>query len=579
MPYRDHCPQRLTLCIYFIMHCIMNRVLLPLLMLLVGFVAFNLFAYQLENPEEVARISQVAMLGEINDMSHIRVCVLDEGTTGYNIIKDRLSSNIKLLGEETTNGNFHGLGMAQELLAASGATQLPEDKQPQILIVPAEGFTQLKSGVETCIQEKVDIILHSINWEWSSNFDGDGFINQVVREATKKGILWVNSAGNNGGLTYHSQVKLANDEENIVSLPDDENTLRFSNQLDSNTVSITMSWNDFEDINYATKKDMDFILYSIVEDPNDNQKTKFVEMELEYSEEGKKDSIRQKFGQKKQIGRHRTANDSQDVTGNALESAEMQLDKGEYAIRVLYKSKNSEIKDTDQFRIILRSQKPESLKMKSAQRHTEITPPADNPRVIAVGLKEAPFSAKGPTPNGTVKPDLVLDLGPQSLSLRYSDGTTKGPDTSDAAAIFAGVAVALKARDKSIGINEIHSYLDYLSRIQNLNPEMLSGPVWQTPTNTVMLSPNREEPRENSMNNPQRGERRNRNDLRPYDRYQPSNNSSPIPSSNNRTYPQNTNGAYPNNSNGAYPTTNGNRYYPQTPSQSQQQNSQTPIRH
>jgi hypothetical protein len=57
----------------------MNRVLLPLLILLVGFVAFNLFAYQLENPEEVARVSQVAMLGEINDMSHIRICVLDEG--------------------------------------------------------------------------------------------------------------------------------------------------------------------------------------------------------------------------------------------------------------------------------------------------------------------------------------------------------------------------------------------------------------------------------------------------------------------------------------------------------------------
>jgi hypothetical protein len=557
----------------------MNRVLLPLLILLVGFVAFNLFAYQLENPEEVARVSQVAMLGEINDMSHIRICVLDEGTAGYNIVKDRLSSNIKLLGDETTNGNFHGLGMAQELLAASGATQLPEDKQPQILIVPAEGFTQLKSGVETCIQEKVDIILHSINWEWSSNFDGDGFINQLVREATKKGILWVNSAGNNGGLTYHSNVKLANDDESLVSLPDDENTLRFSNQLDSNTVSITMSWNDFEDINYATKKDMDFILYSIVEDPEDNQKMKFVEMELEYTEEGKSGKIRQKFGQKKQIGRHRTANDSQEVTGNALETAEMQLDKGEYAIRVIYKSKKSEIKETDQFRIILRSQKPESLKMKSAQHHTEITPPADNPRVIAVGLKDAPFSAMGPTPNGSVKPDLVLDLGPQSLSLRYSDGTTKGPDTSDAAAIFAGVAVALKARDKSIGINEVHSYLDYLSRMQNLNPQSGRGPVWQTPTHTGMLKENSEQPTDNKFNNPQRNERRNRNDLRPYDRYQPNNNSSQTPNLNNGAYPQNTNGAYPNNSNGSYPNNNGTRYYPQTPRQTQQGSPQAPIRH
>jgi hypothetical protein len=443
----------------------MNRILVILLILFTGFLISHVFAFELENPADIKRISQVGMLRQEVDMSDIGICILDTGVSGIARIRDRLSKNIQLIGEESEDGNFHAIGMAQIVMAASGAADLPEEKQPQIAIVPAVGYTQLKKAIETCIESETDIILYSNNWEWSSNFNGDGFVNDLVNMATEAGILWINAAGNNGGLTYHANVEIADEKERRLALPDAQDTLRITNTKDNNIINITLSWNDFGDIKHATKKDLDFVLYQVLPDPENPEEKIFKEMGA-MDESGKGLMI----GQKRQIGRHRKDGDPEDVTGNALETAELLIDKGEYALRVHYASAASKFSEDDQFRIILRSQKPDGLEMKSASRQYEITPPADNENVIAVGVKEAPFSARGPRPDGLVKPDVVLDMNPQTFMAKFSDGSQQGPDTSNAAAIFAGVVVALKGQIRDIALADIKNYLRYLGNMQSRMP-------------------------------------------------------------------------------------------------------------
>lgn len=471
----------------------MSRLILYLLFLLVTYIVGVAFGFELENPEDILLKSDVRMIGPIVDMSRVKIAVIDEGFQGFSRFSKSLGANVSLVGEEAQNGNYHGLALAQEILAASGAMSLPDpQKRPKITLLQAAGYSQLEKAVDYCIKNKIQIILYSTNWEWSTNFDGTGFINQLATKASDHKILWINSAGNNGGLSYTSPITITNSKDKHIELPDSDNTLLFTNSLDDNLVNITLSWNDYKDINYATKKDLDFVLYKLSDEGD------FIEVTSSQEVNGKKVIVH--YGQKKQAGIQPEEDQSEEYSGNARESAEVPLSKGQYALKIFYDGSKKQFSENDIFRVILRSQKPNSIKMKSATNKNEITAPADNPKVISVGLKEASFSAVGPTIDGRIKPDVVLDLNANNLLLKFSDGNQKSPDTSDAAAIFTGIIVAMKSQRSQLNFKEIKTYLNYLSQLQNpslkleatygykkINSSSNKAPVWQMPTSVELF--------------------------------------------------------------------------------------------
>src|SRR5947209_7472276 len=116
----------------------------------------------------------------------------------------------------------------------------------------------LGRAVRYAIEQKVDMILFSGAFEGGGNGDGRGPINRVVADALAADILWINAAGNYGRHVYNGPVQV--DTDGYLRFRDgaDGTALRFRNRLDENTVTVTLTWNDYrEQEDAGTDKDLD----------------------------------------------------------------------------------------------------------------------------------------------------------------------------------------------------------------------------------------------------------------------------------------------------------------------------------
>src|SRR5439155_8716732 len=105
------------------------------------------------------------------------------------------------------------------------------------------------------------VILFSGTFEGGGNYDGRGSINAAVDEATSAGIIWVNAAGNSGGAVFNGPVVVNPDGHLRFRTGTDPTALRFTNRFDENTVTVTLTWNDYRDTEDAgTEKDLDLFI-------------------------------------------------------------------------------------------------------------------------------------------------------------------------------------------------------------------------------------------------------------------------------------------------------------------------------
>src|SRR5438094_445196 len=150
--------------------------------------------------------------------------------------------------------NRHGRIMAQIVWAVTGAH--PEG--PRFYLLNANGPTMLRRAVRYAIEQRVDIILFSGSFEGGGNGDGRGPINRIVDDALGSDILWINAAGNFGRRVYNGPVRILSDGYLRLRDGSDVAALRFRNHLDENTVTITLTWNDYrEEEDAGTDKDLD----------------------------------------------------------------------------------------------------------------------------------------------------------------------------------------------------------------------------------------------------------------------------------------------------------------------------------
>src|SRR4029079_11599374 len=91
--------------------------------------------------------------------------------------------------------------------------------------------------------------------------DGRGPINRMVADALAADIIWINAAGNYGGHVYNGRVRIAADGYLQLASGKDPTALRFRNLLDENSITITLTWNDYRDQEDAgTDKDLDLFV-------------------------------------------------------------------------------------------------------------------------------------------------------------------------------------------------------------------------------------------------------------------------------------------------------------------------------
>ncbi len=322
--------------------------------------------------------------------------------------------------------NIHGRIITQIIWAVTGSNPAG----PQFYLLNANGPTMLRRAVRYAIEQKVDLILFSGIFEGAGNGDGRGPINRIVADALAADILWINAAGNYGHRVYNGPVRL--DRDGYLRFRDgaDGTALRFCNRLDENTITITLTWNDYRDEEDAgTIKDLD--LY--VED-----------------RAGKRIAI----SEKTQVAGDREAgpNDSRNPRERVV-LTDLPATSDLYRIRV--RAKGTNFGSDDRIRVLVTSTREsyidpdtgtadEAVKFYDATGKGELYPPADNPLVVTVG-DSSPASSGGPTADHRVKPDVIL---PDSRAF-FSDGdVTAG--SSNAAAYFAGIVSVMKAAEPGL---------------------------------------------------------------------------------------------------------------------------------
>ncbi len=488
-----------------------KKALLGLLLLVASALVFPVWALAFDQPTAPPRpiASRLANAAEIRQrlglipayekvagVESLKIAVLDYGFDGIESNKRYLPENAVVvenydpalvkkfkLGDPEFKksfapGNSHGRTMAEVVWGVTGFNP----KGPKFFLLNANGPTMLRRAVRYAIEAHVDIILFSNNFEGGGYGDGRGPINRVVADALAADILWINAAGNFGGHVYNGRVRIGQDRYLQLTTGNDPTALRFRNLLDENTVTVTLTWNDYRDQEDAgTEKDLDL----------------FVE-----------DAAGKRVGssEKTQITGAKTAGPEESRNPRervVLADLPAQPNK-DYRIRI--KAKKGNFTDQDYIRVLVAgsragiidrqtNQPVDGVQFLDASGQGEIYPPADNAQVLAVGDGDA-LSAVGPTADHRVKPDIVID---DSRAYFTNGEVTVG--ASNAAAFFAGAVAMMKAAEPGLRTRHLLWFAHYgrAVRFANVSRQSmtttLSGStvavidgnnrlrrVWQTPT-------------------------------------------------------------------------------------------------
>jgi hypothetical protein len=417
-------------------------------------------------------------------IGNVKVAVLDAGFAGFDGKRPYLPANATLvehydrdfirrfnLGDPDFTkglnpGDAHGRIMAQLVWAMTGNS--PDG--PQFYLLNANGPTMFRRAVRYAIEQQVDIILFSSTFEGAGNYDGRGPINAAVDHAARAGIIWINAAGNSGGQVFDGPVEVQPDGYLRFRGTPFASSLRFTNRFDENTVTITLTWNDYHDTEDAgTEKDLDLFVQDAKSGVTGSSTLKQIAA-------GK-------------AGDGETKNPRERVVLTDLPAV---IPGQEYRIRV--KAKSANFGPSDRIRIQVSSARnvpftdpttgklTDPVELLDASQGREVYPPADHPSVLAVG-DSARQSSVGPTADGRVKPDVILE----DSTARFSNGEESG-GSSNAAAYFAGVAAVLKAREPSLTSAHLRSWVRKLDFARAVQPAASVTPP--PPSGLLPLSPN-----------------------------------------------------------------------------------------
>ncbi len=390
----------------------------------------------LENIKEIRTFFGLDAYPYRLELSRLKIAVIDNGFEGYDPTKKQLPDSAELvtvypkeminkynLGDpdyiQAPIATEHGKLMAQIIWGTTGG----HSEGPKFYLLNANGITNFRRAVRYAIEQKVDLILYSQNRECCGNFEGGGFLNAIVNEATKAGIIWINAAGNYGGHVFNGSIQSIGSDQKVTFQNSKE--LRLKSRLDENKAQVILTWTaSGPEEDSGTDQDLDLYVY----DENNNE---VVKSEL------------------KQVLKKPALAEGETFLAREKISYEFSKNtKGYY--RIVVKAKNRNFNSRSQIRIIVIPERPpiqdnenqkmvDAIEFLDATQGQEIMVPADNPNVITVGDLSA-FSATGPTLDGRIKPEIILE----NSSASFSNGQSSS-GTSNAAAYFTGVVAILKS--------------------------------------------------------------------------------------------------------------------------------------
>ncbi|MBY0369814.1 hypothetical protein K2X33_03950 [bacterium] len=318
---------------------------------------------------------------------------------------------------------------AQGMLAAwAGTGNNPTMRK--LLGLNSNGFEAFRCAVRYAVLvAKVDIIIHSNNFEYGGNFDGgSSAVGDLVKWATSHGVLWFNSAGNSHDLVYNGPVK-------------DETVLRLRSNYAGNPVNIKVAYTAPLD----TDRDLDFEIV-----PTDKNKQQVPVSN--YAQGAKVVPPPPEPGLpelQKTIAKTSKPVDDRPPGSMAVEAADVTLERNDpkneqdlYLIRVF--KRGGTFNEGDQIRVTITPKRPlsgEPVTFLDKTGKQELAIPADDPTAITVN-DLYPNSSVGPTRDGRDKPEVAARVSTITFANGdYQAGSSVGNwFVGGSAAVLVGMA-------------------------------------------------------------------------------------------------------------------------------------------
>ena len=407
----------------------------------------------------------------------VKIAILDYGFGGYEKEKGYTIPDETILKRRPDDKstldptNKHGLVMAQIITQYMTADYERWYLAPEIYLYKADGYTNFEWSIYDAINNNVDIILHSIVMEYGGNYDGKGFFNSLVNNATQAGIIWINAAGNFGLTTYNSNVKLSGKskwvdfglENNAVPIECDLSREKRKNK--KCPVRLVLAWDDFKNEPLVgSTKDLDLFLY----DKNFEAVVSSQMTQIEYNDKRSGDA---------------------GTTLYPREIIETEISEGTSYIKVRAKTDNFSSRD-----VLRITADGENVSFPYRDKKESLLNPADNPNVITVG-EDSDRSSVSASLN---KPELVAP------SLVKDEDGLKYRGSSNAAAVVAAGVGLMKKLNTRLDREDILQFAGTSTRGPRYQrPEQFNIPnsPWQNSTRNPMGPPIRY-PRQPPINNP-----------------------------------------------------------------------------
>ncbi len=341
----------------------------------------------------------------------VKIGVLDQGFDGYRDLLGRdLPFNTQVKSfvpgiEADATGTNHGAAVAEIIHDVAPDAQL-------YLAYYDGGDVSMGNAVEWLLAQGVQIISHSAGG-LAAPMDGTGRDDELVQRAAQAGVLWINSAGNNA-LQHYRGAYTDSDDDQVHEFAPDKTLLGFR-AVPNQTTQIVLTWNDWQP---GGEQDLDLFLL--------------------------------------------------DRAGNTLASSRNGRDgKRPPVEQIAY-----QFDDADTYFLAIHGvnvTRPLSLSLfvhetpllELADPVGSLATPGDAVEALTVGavnwhnLQLEPFSSRGPTADGRVKPDLV---GPDGVS-NVTYPATGFFGTSAAAPHIAGAAALVWSAYPAAPAADIRTYL------------------------------------------------------------------------------------------------------------------------
>lgn len=184
----------------------------------------------------------------------VNVAVIDLGFGSLALAQDAgvlpeeaIADTEDYTGSEVTSGTAHGTAVAEIVHAMA-----PE---ADLYLKKISDEVDLGRATSDAISQGIDIIVHSVGWLNTNFGDGSGPIADIARKAINAGILWVNAAGNSARRHWQGPARDEDRDGWLEFKPNKEN-IEIKNEL-GQEIGLYLTWNDWPE----TNRDLDLFLY------------------------------------------------------------------------------------------------------------------------------------------------------------------------------------------------------------------------------------------------------------------------------------------------------------------------------